>query len=204
MKVKLLWVFLIAIIFLSGCQGLTKEEILAKTQRKFEEINTYQCRVDAEIIGNKGSQVYEMQQFYKEGTFRLETLSPKNLEGKVVIIQGSKGKIYHPNIDQSIVIEDFAKNESEEKFLGDFLLWDLQEGIKIEEGSVGEQEYLIVSKEADPKDYYHYRKGMWIDKETLLPKYIKIFDQKDNVRVELTISDLKINQDIDDELFKLE
>lgn len=204
MKAKLLCFFLAAMIVLSGCQGLTKEEILAKTQKKFKEIHTYQCKVEAEVMSNRGSQVYEMKQFYKDEAFRLETLSPKNLEGKVVVIQENQGKIYHPNIDESIVIENFAKNENEEKFLGDFLLWDLQEKVKIEEGSVEKREYLIVSKQMNPKEYYHYRKSLWIDKETLLPKYIKIFDKEDNIRVELTISDLKINQDIDDELFKLE
>lgn len=206
MKVKLLLFITMSILFLTGCSSrdLTNEEILAQVQEKFNEINTYQCIVEAEVIGNKGSQVYKIKQLYKNGFYRLETLSPKNLEGKIVIVKGKKAKIYHPNIDQSIIIDDFTANHIEGLFLGDFLSWNFQKSIKIEKNNIQGQQYFIVKKMIDAQDYYHYQKSLWINQKTMLPEHIKVYDKKGNIRLELSIHNLIINEEIDDKLFQLE
>ncbi len=206
MKVKLLLFIIIGILLLTGCgsRDLTDEEILAKTQKKFNGINTYQCIVEVEVTGNKGSQIYKIKQLYKNGFYRLETLSPKSLKGKIVIIKNKKAKIYHPNIDQSIIIDDFTANHIEGLFLGDFLSWNFRKNIKIEESSTQDHQYLIVKKIINEQDYYHYQKSLWINKKTMLPEYIKVYDKGGNIRLELGIHNLIINEEIDDKLFQLE
>ncbi|SJZ81207.1 LolA family protein [Garciella nitratireducens] len=206
MKVKLLLFFVGIFLLLSGCSSsdLTKEEVIERVQKKFGEVKTYQCIVEAEVIGNKGSQVYKIKEFYKNGCYRLETLSPKNLEGKTVVVKQNKAKIYHPSIHQSIIIDDFTTNHTEGLFLGDFLSWNFQESVEIEESNMNNQEYVIVKKVIDEQDYYHYQKSLWINKKNMLPKYIKVYDKEENIRLHLNLQNLMINEEIDDKLFQLE
>ena len=201
MRSRFLFIIMGVIILLTACNDLTKEEAIEKMQNKVDDIKTYQCRVEVEVFGNKGSQLYEMRQLYKEGAFRLETMSPKHLTGKIVIIKNGKAKIYHPTIKQSIIIDDFRQNYEETMFLGDFMDWNIQEFVEFEKITEKNQDYLILKKDIKQDCFYHDHLSLWIDKKTLLPRYMKIYDQKNRIRVEISIFDLEINKDIEEALF---
>lgn len=201
MRSRLLFIIIGVVILLTACSDLTKEEVLEKMQHKVDHIETYQCRVEVEVFGNKGSQLYEMKQLYKEGGFRLETLSPKHLQGKIVIIKDNQAKIYHPAIEQSVIIDGFSQKQEQSMFLGDFLTWDFKETIKYEKITEQNQEYFILRKDIEQNCFYHDYMCLWIEKKTFFPKYIKVYDQENEIRVEITILDLEINKDIEDSLF---
>ena len=204
MRSILLLVIIGVILIFTGCSDLTKEEVVEKAQDKIDNIKTYQCRVEVEIFGNRGSQIYEISQSYKEGSFRLETLSPKHLEGKIVIIEENRAKIHHPNIEQSITIENFIQNREESMFLGDFLAWNFQEVLEVREITHQGKDYFILSKEMDQGSFYHHTQCLWLEKKSIEPKYVKIYDDKGNLRIEISIFDLEINKNIDDGLFILD
>lgn len=204
MRLKLLLVIVGTIVLITGCSNLTKEEVLVKTQEKLNNIKTYQCRVEVEVFGNKGSQLYEIRQSYKEGSFRLESLSPTHLEGKVVIIKDNRAKIYHPNIKQSTIIDNFTQKREECIFLGDFLTWNFQENMEVIETTEQDQDYIVLKKEIDQGNFYHNNQCLWIEKKTLLPRFIKIYDEEGNIRVEISIFDLEINKSIEDGLFTID
>lgn len=192
-------------IFLTGCGNLTNEEIIEKTEKQLKEMKSYQCTLEIKVTGNKGSQEYEIKQFFQSpDSYRLETLSPKQLEGKTTIFQQGKAKIYHPHIDQSIIIENFEPKGEEVMFLGDFLKWDFDKETKIEEKVQGEQEYLVLTREIAKGSYYHHKQSLWIHKKDILPRYIKIYDQEGNPRIEITIKDFKIAPEFDKMLFEIE
>lgn len=204
MRSRLLLVIIGVIVLITGCSDLTKEEILVKSQEKINNINTYQCRVEVEVYGNKGSQLYEIMQAYKEGSFRLETKNPKHLEGKVVIIKDNRAKIYHPTIEQSTIIENFTQKREECMFLGDFLTWNFQENLEVTEITEQDQDYFVLKKDIAQGNFYHNKQCLWIEKKTLLPRYIKIYDKESNIRVEISIFDLEINKSLEDGLFTID
>ncbi len=204
MRSKILLVIIGITLLITSCSGLTKEKVIKKTQEKINNIKTYESRVEVEIIGNNGCQLYEIDQAYKEGSFRLETLSPSHLAGKVVIIKGNKAEIFHPSFDQTITIENFRQNREELMFLGDFISLNIQGVEEVKEESRNEQNYYILDKNIEEGNFYHNKLSIWIEKKKFLPKYIEIFDKKGNIRVKINILDLKINHNIDDGLFTQE
>lgn len=204
MRSKILLVIIGITLLITSCSGLTKEKVIKKTQEKINNIKTYESRVEVEIIGNNGCQLYEIDQAYKEGSFRLETLSPSHLAGKVVIIKGNKAEIFHPSFNQTITIENFRQNREELMFLGDFISLNIQGVEEVKEESRNEQNYYILDKNIEEGNFYHNKLSIWIEKKKFLPKYIEIFDKKGNIRVKINILDLKINHNIDDGLFTQE
>lgn len=205
MRSKILFVIIVITILITSCSGLTKEKIIEKTQKSINNIKTYQSRVEVEIFGNNGSQLYQIEQAYKEGAFRLETISPSHLAGKVVIIKDNRAKIYHPSFEQSIIIENFTQNREEFMFLGDFITWNIQGVDEVQEETREGQKYYVFTKEFDEEgNIYHHKLSVWVDKKIFLPKYIEIFDIKGNIRVKINILDLKVNHSIEDQLFTQE
>jgi len=201
---RLLLVIIGAIVLITGCSDLTKEKVLVKTQEKINNIKTYQCRVEVEVFGNKGSQLYELKQAYKEGSFRIDTMSPKHLEGKIVIIKDNRAKIYHPNIEQNIIIDNFTQKREECIFLGDFLTWNFQEVLEVIKITEQDKDYFVLKEEIDQGNFYHNTQCLWIEKKTLLPRYIKIYDKEGNIRVDISIFDLEINKNLEDGLFTID
>ncbi len=202
MKARL-FLLLMIILVITGCNGQANEKILRGAKGKLDGISSYQYTAIVEVFGNKDSQKYEINHYYKNGKYRLESISPVHLKGKIVIIDDQQTTIYHPNIHQRIVLEDIHKDPYEGMFLGDFINWEFQANMEYSEEKEGDREYLVVIKDISQRKDYHHKQSMWIDKDSKLPQYIEIYDKEGQIRVHITIKDLIINGDIRDELFEL-
>ncbi|KRQ87131.1 Outer-membrane lipoprotein carrier protein [Caloramator mitchellensis] len=198
MKYRLLIVLLLVLIL--GCSKKTEYD---NAKAKLEKLKSYEALVEVDIYGNKGVSHYKTQQFFMEpNLIRIETISPSFLKGKILIFDGNKYYIFHPIINQKYSIEK-VKDDDAFIFMGIidkriFLTQDAKYSYK----KIDEKEYISIKVNLEESSPYRKYAEIYVDKETLLPKILVLYDDKENLRVNINFTEFKYNKAIDDKLFK--
>ena len=78
------------LVFLASCSfPFKKLSAMEKVQKTLLEMENYQCRATLTRVSNKGEEVYETVQYYKNtGQYRLEILSPESIAGNYTVYDG--------------------------------------------------------------------------------------------------------------------
>ena len=198
MKYKIL--LLLLFIFLIGC---SKKSEFEDVKSKLEKLKSYEAMVEVDIYGNKGISHYKIHQFFKEPNFvRIETISPSFLKGKILTFDGNKYYIFHPIINQKYSIEKI-KDDDAIIFMGiiDKRIF-LSQDAKYSTKRIDDKEYITIKVSIEESTPYRKYAEIYFDKEELLPKILVLYDDKENLRVNINFTEFKYNKTIDEGLFK--
>lgn len=173
--------------------------------KKIAEMKTYTANAEITVYGTKNDSRYVVKQYYKaDDKFRIETMEPEFLKGKIIIYNGKKCTIYHPLIGQTIEING---DEDDNRFTN---LGIIQKGVLAGEKA----EYKAIKRDGIEytqvkciiSDGNKYRKYaiLYLEKERYIPKVLEILDEKEKVVLLIKYSSFDYNCSMDDSLFKLE
>ena len=203
-------VLLVPALFISGCTGeLSAEEIVEQMQEKEASIQDYSYTMQiTSYFGNQTKEI-EIQTLQKKpDKTKTVSIKPEEEAGSIAVVDGEFMWNYDPKtntvikmkmpdtpilgeIDYTGIIGDFL-NETDVSLLG-------MEKID------GRSTYLLETKtKEEGEGLLIDRMKLWVDKETWMPLRYEMYDSSGDLRMELEIRDLKVNQGIPDSEFVFE
>ncbi len=182
---------------------MTPDRIAHRIESKMEEIKSYHITGEVEIITPDTTQVYFLEQWFKEpDNYRLE------MEGEdtsqVLVSAEGETWVYHPELEDYYRLSNYKEEVSSPPFiLSDF--WNNMldaADIKIleEEKIQGESIYVLKVTPLDQDPHWH-REKVWLDKKKLIPRVIEVYDDQDILRRIFRYQEVSFNQEIKDEVF---
>lgn len=206
---KNILVGLVAIIVMfsaTSCEKPTNEEAYYKAQKHFNNLNSYKCTVDIVIKEEGGNNNYKAKHVYKKPEkYLTEVLEPQESLGIKTIFNGCNTWLYHPKIDQSILVKNSKGFLDKNMFLGYFLKISLtSEYIKLDSEVLDNREYIVVSVEIPGNNVYRKSEKIWIDKNNFTPYKLLVFNSDGEATIEVFYSNFEYNANIRDEIFSLD
>ncbi|KGG80523.1 hypothetical protein Y919_05660 [Caloranaerobacter azorensis H53214] len=196
---------LLSILFLNACGKITDEQIFYKIQKKYNKMESYSCFAKIIINGGKELKEYKVKQIFKRpNKYIIQIIEPEESKGITTVYNGEQAWIYHPQIDQSILIRDYKDSPDENMFVGYFLRNLITtEMVKLESERIEDNDYLIITTMIPGNNKYRMYQKLWVDKKTYLPYKLYILDKDEKIAVEIYYSKFLYNIDIKDEKFEV-
>lgn len=198
---RIAFIILISML-LTSCSGRDESY---NANKKIAEMKTYKANAEIIVYGTKENAKYLVNQYYKaDDKFRIETIEPEFLKGKIMVYNGKRCAIYHPLIDQTIEING---DEDDNRFTN---LGIIQKGVlageKAEYNAIKRDGMEYIQVKCIISDGNKYRKYaiLYLEKEGYIPKILEILDEKEKVVVLIKYSSFDYNCSVDDSLFKLQ
>jgi len=189
----------------TGCGALKSGNSFEEVSRRLLKLNDYTCDVTMKVTNNKSTNLYKLKHFYRSpDKYRVEVLAPKELEGQVTIYNGSSSYIYHPQINQYLVTEDFSGSVEYNSFIGSFLEHiGKSDDIKISSEKEGDKELIVLEFEvAEPNNYMRVEK-LWLDPEAIVPLKAEIYGNDGRTYVEVYYNNFVYNPGLKDGDFEI-
>ncbi len=188
-----------------GCSPKSDQELYYEVQKKVNKIDSYHSKVEITSVGNKGAQVYTMNQWFKKpDKYKIEIILPENLKGKTTVSDGNKAWIYNPNIEQTCIMENFTNSEEQNSFLGYFLKNLLNsENVDLLSKVIDEDEYLIISTDIPGNHAYYNKEELYVNIDNMKPYLLKVYDAKDQLRIEVKYIEFEYNPTLENSVFQI-
>ncbi|SHH48403.1 germination lipoprotein GerS [Tepidibacter thalassicus] len=178
------------IFLLTGCSESTNEEVYYKLHKKITNLKSYSCIARINVFGNKSSKEYIVKHYYKAPDYyKLETLSPSNIRGKVTIYNKDNIIVKNPNCKDEFRIT-YKGIENRYLFVGDFIKNILEnENLDV----FSDRYFLILETSIPGSSFYFSKEKIYIDKKTLKPNKLEIIDSNGKKRFIVIYKEFKYN-----------
>lgn len=197
---KRLIFFMSLILLFTSCKP---NDIVYRTNKKIARMNSYSALCEVTVYGNKENSKYTIKQFYKaSGRMRIEVVEPDYLKGKAMVISNSKCKIYHPLINQTIIMDI---DRIDERFTGIGIIQKsliTGEKSKYKEITKNGKEYVQIRCMIPDGNEYRKYAILYLGIREYSPEYLEIYDENNNLRVHVKYTDFHYNCNINDSLFE--
>lgn len=203
--VKLMLVFLIVCITLSGCsvKSAKKPEDVQKLLMK---LKTYQCDVVFAVTNNKSTNVYKAKHMYKyPNKYRIEILEPNELKGQTTIYNGDKAYIFHPQLNTSLITQNFNHSTEYSAFVGTFIeAFKNNGGARFKMDSFQDKQCYVLEIPIEGENPYRTLEKIWIDADSILPVKAEILDKNNKVSAQVLYENFEANPKLEDSLFEVQ
>jgi outer membrane lipoprotein-sorting protein len=194
------------VILLVSCKEPTDEELFYEVQKTFNRMDSYSTMADIIIYGNKSKKNYKIKHLFKKpNRYVLEIIEPMESKGCITIYDGNQTWLYHPNINQAVLIKNTNSPIEEKMFIGYFLeILFTSEEISISSEILDSSNYLTIAARIPGNNRYRYREKLWINKKDFSPYKLVIYDKENKVTVEVYYTNFTYNANVKDEDFTIE
>ena len=198
--------FIMFVLALAGCSKASDTNEYATIQDKLVNMESYSCEAELTFYSNKGENKYTInQQAKNDGRYFLETTSPDNVKGNIILFDGNMLWQYNPNLDSKISVGDKDKMERKEICLFTFLENYLKsKDVALETANIDESVYTILEAKIPGGNKYFDSEKLFINNETTLPERLVIYDTEGKERVLVTYNNFVYNPEIEDSKFNVE
>lgn len=205
---RLLKAIIPVIIFVFIFMGCSNEKIsdYDKIQKKLMEMTDYSCEAEIKYISNKGENIYQTKQWASsDGRYRIETLSPDDVKGGIILFDGKMIWQYNPQINSKVSLNTPDKPERTQINIFTFLNNMVKsQDVGVESATLDESLYTVFeAKIPGSSKFFSYEK-LWIENKTMLPSKLEIYDTDDKTRAEITFKNFEYNPKLEDSIFTLD
>lgn len=205
---KVISLCLVLLLF-SGLTGCKKEEPLTELeaiQKELVEMDGYYAVATLTRTSNKGENVYGTKQYYKtDGSYRLELTSPENTAGNYTVFDGSRICQHNPRLEKKLVKDVPASQHRNQLFLGEFVKnYVNSEGVGVEAAALDEAQCIVLEAVIPGTDNALSREKLWVDRNTLLPRRLVLYDTNGAERYRIDYEEFIFNPDFEEGLFAIE
>ncbi|MGF7058086.1 LolA family protein [Brassicibacter mesophilus] len=206
MKKSLVGLFFIIIVFLiQGCSKPTDEEIYYEMQKTISNIESYRCIADVKVIGNKAPSSYKAKHiFTNPNKYVIEILEPEENKGNITLYDGNQAWMYSSHVGESFLLKDYQQAKEEYLFIGYFLRnFITTEKAQVSFDKIEDKEFIVLTTEIPGNHKYRKYEKLWINKLGFIPYKLVVFDNNNNVSVEVIYSEFKYDVDLPDDQFNI-
>jgi outer membrane lipoprotein-sorting protein len=203
--VRILLIFLIVSIFLSGCDQKTAENA-EDIQKLLMKLKTYRCDVVFAVTNNISTNVYKAKHMYKfPDKYRIEIVEPSELTGQTTIYNGAKAAIYHPQLNTYLVTENFDNSLEFSTFIGSFIeSFKNNGGARFKIESFKDKQCYVLEMPVKGENPYRALEKIWIDAESITPVKAEIWDKDNKISAQVLYENFEENPKLEDSLFQIQ
>lgn len=205
-RAGMILVAIFCIFTFSGCQKNSDNlSVMEKIQKQLNEMESYECSATLKRISNKGENIYETKQYYKNtGEYKLELLSPENVAGNYTIFDGKTICQFNPKVGGKVIIDVPESQPRNELFLGQFIKNYMQsEEVSIDVAKMEEGKCTVLEAVIPGGNKYLATEKLWVDNETLKPVQFVIYDNEGKERYIIDYNEFEYNVTFDENMFKI-
>ncbi|MBU5292864.1 hypothetical protein KQH90_02275 [Anaerosalibacter bizertensis] len=195
-KVLSVLFLIIVLLMFTSCKKTTDEEILNNIKKNIDDFDNYESISTVVVKSNKGVTSYKFKEvFIKPDKIKLEIIEPKESLGCIIIYDGDKIFLKHPNISQTISMENI-KSLDKSFFIGNF--YEKLGHCENPQISI-EEEYIIFTMDLQNQSDYRYSQKVWLNKKDFVPYKLNILDRNGEVNTEIFYENFKYNLTLDED-----
>ncbi|MEF9952147.1 MAG: hypothetical protein RR840_01940 [Clostridium sp.] len=201
MKLIKIFMSVILMVFLVSCSDSGE---CYDSHKKLIEMKSYTADVLINVHGNRSTSTYKAKQTFMEPNYiMVETIEPKELNGKKIVYNGDKWKVYHPLI-KDIVEFSALKSTDEVMYMGiihkSFIMSDNIKERNVEKNGIGCIEFSAPLP--NPSDHRSYAK-LYVNKKSKEPILLEVYSKDDKLTFDVKYQNFKFNSPVDKDQFKL-
>ncbi len=206
--VLILLVFLLFAHLYTG-RDLRGSDIVKKALEKGEKVSTYYTLIETAISAGQSTSHYFVEVWFSSpDSYRVEMWSDFPGAGEepeqIFVSNGMETWIYSPELGDFYKMHSLSRHSAPPPFLLSSFLNDLSLSPEVEMQGIEKKDnrscYVLRIISPSPGQNYAWRK-VWLEKRTLLPVQINIYDINDRQQQEIYFHQTVINPEIDGEIF---
>lgn len=203
--VRILLIFLIVSIFLSGCDHKTAKNA-EDVQKLLMKLKTYRCDVVFAVTNNKSTNVYKERHMYKfPDKYRIEIVEPSELSGQTTIYNGGKAVIYHPQLKTYLVTQNYNNTLEFSSFIGSFIeSFKNNGGARFKLESFQDKQCYVLEIPVKGENPYRALEKIWIDAESIIPVKAEILDKDNKISAQVLYENFEENPKLEESLFQIQ
>ena len=202
--VRILLIFLIVSILLSGCDHKTAKNT-EDVQKLLMKLKTYKSDVIFAVTNNKSTNVYKAKHMYKfPDKYRIEIVEPSELGGQTTIYNGDKAYIFHPQLNTFLVTQNFHNSLDYSSFVGAFIEdFKNNGGARFRLDSFQGKQCYVLEIPIKGENPYRALEKIWIDAVSIVPVKAEILDKNNKVSAQVLYENFEANPKLEDSLFQI-
>ena len=153
-------------------------------------VTSYKAKIKVTVISNKNTNFYEFEQEVKSGSYSKQlALLPESLAGMEIIYENGIITVKNTQYNLSKVYENYPYVTTNSLFLTSFI-----EGYRnAEDKEIKEEDGKIQMTYMPKLNKYNNKQILYIDKASLKPKNLKIYDVNNELKVDIIYNEIELN-----------
>lgn len=197
---KSISVILIVILMISfsGC----KKDINNEINKIYRDLQSYTAKVNVTVVGNKGTEEYEMFQIFSGGRYRVEITKPERMKGTVVVLSDDEMWLQGAGEPAIYMKKGFSEEERDYMFIRDFLD-EYYSGESLPALISDENGRIMMNLQSNGKNERRFNQCLWIDERSKLPVCLVTCDKNGEEVVRVEYISFNYKAEIDESVFVL-
>lgn len=158
-------------------------------EQYFLNINSYSAKIKVTVTSNKNVNFYELEQNVKVDKIEQMAISPKELEGIKISYENGKLVIKNTKYDLAKIYENYPYIANNDLYLTSFL----EEYRSNESKKIEEKNGKIIMSFNSKESKYDNKKMLYINKSTLKPENLQIYDINNDCKVDILYNEIEFN-----------
>lgn len=197
---KILAFIIIVIITLLICNFFiktnykTKESGNNKSIQEIEQyilnVSTYKAKVKVTVSSNKNADFYEFEQEVRGQSYTKQlATSPEAISGMQLTYENGVLRIENTRYNLSKIYEDYPYITTNSLFLTSFIEGYRNSGIS----QIYEEDNKVKMIYDSKINKYNYKQILYINKSTLAPENLQIFDINNSLKIDIIYNEIELN-----------
>ena len=194
--------FILFSILIVGCKNKDKD-ILKNIEKKFSDIENYNLQGELNMYNNEDKYTYSVDVTYKkEESYKVKLINKVNNHEQIILKNNEGVYVLTPSLNKSFKFQSDWPNNNSQVYIIQRLISDIKDDSdkKLENK---DDMYIYTTKVNYSTNTELVKQKIYFDKEYNLKK-VEVFDDKDDIIMEFNVTNININCDIDDNIFKLD
>ena len=199
---KIFLVVLATVFFLIGCSTNDEDSVVKKINNSLNDIDSYYLSGDLSIQNNDDKYNYDVEVYYKDDDFyRVNLINSENGHEQIILKNDDGVYVVTPSLNKSFKFQSNWPKDSSQIYLLESLYEDIfNSSERIFEAN---DDGFVFEVEANyPNNSNLVKQTITFDSNLVL-KNVKVYNENNDLQMEMTFSEIIINKDIDDSIFDL-
>ena len=203
MKKKIFFLIMLLCIFITGCFGGDKNDVVKNLEKKYNNLKSYKLTGDLQIINNDDIYNYDVKVIYqKKDKFNVILKNKSNNHEQIILKNEDGVYVLTPSLNKSFKFQSDWPYNNSQTYLISSIINDILDD---EDRSIVEDEnnYLITTNVNYPNNRKLVKQIVKLDKDYNL-KEVKVVDENGVEQMKMTFTTIETNQKVDANTFNLD
>ena len=202
-KYRLLFLFVMFVLFITGCGKESEDSIVKKLNSNLKDMNSYKLSGDLTIYNSNNKYIYDVEVYYKKDEkYRVNLLNTSNNHEQIILKNDKEVYVVTPSLNKSFKFQSNWPNDSSQAYLIGSLYNDIYNcKDRVFEAIDGGYKFKV---DANYPNNNNLTKQIIIFDNDLKLKSVDIYNENDELQMNMIFNDIEINNVIDDNIFNLD
>ena len=202
-KIRLVFLVVMFIFFVAGCGKESEDSIVKKLNGNLKAMDSYKLSGDLTIYNSNNQYTYDVEVYYKQDEkYRVNLLNTSNNHEQIILKNDKEVYVVTPSLNKSFKFQSNWPNDSSQAYLIGSLYNDIY-NCKDRVFEVIDGGYRFKVDANYPNNNNLTKQIIIFDKDLNL-KSVDIYNDNDEIQMNMIFNDIKINDVIDDNIFDLD